>query len=129
MTGKAYSPPRQKSLPAKFQPGFLATMDQRSAVVKQLRANYATIIEDLGGADEIAHIKSAMVERFVFLESLLQTIETDLASGAIDRDAALGKWTQAVNSLIGLARALGLDRKARDGNWSFDLNDEAASDD
>ena len=40
-----------------------------------------------------------------------------MAQGQIDKSEALGKWIQAVNSLSGLAKVLGVERKARSMPW------------
>ncbi len=101
------------TLPAKFKAGFLAELDKRTELAKALRANYESIVTDIGGPEDVGHVKSAMVERFVWLEAVLQTLENEMASGASDKAGVLGKWIQATNSLTGLARLLGIERKAR----------------
>lgn len=98
------------TLPAKFKVGFLSTLDRRTDLAKSLRSNRNAIVEDAGGPDEIGHVKNALVERFVWLEAILQSIEQEMAGGQIDK---LGTWIQAVNSLSGLAKTLGIERKQR----------------
>jgi hypothetical protein len=102
------------TLPPKFKPGFLTTLDARTNIAKALRANRDEIVSDIGGLAEIGHIKLSLVERFVWLETVLQMMEDEMASGSIDR---LGTWIQAVNSLSGLAKVLGVDRKGADRPW------------
>ena len=69
---------------------------------------------DLGGEDALTHVKAALVERFVFLEAVLQKLEADIATAANGNPAdLLGKWIQGVNSLQGLAQRIGLARTAR----------------
>jgi hypothetical protein len=97
-------------LPAKFKVGFLSTLDRRTDLAKALRTNRDQIVSDLGGLDEIGHVKNALIERFVWLEAILQSLEQEMASGQIDK---LGVWIQAVNSLSGLAKTLGIERKER----------------
>ena len=104
-------------LPAKYKPGFLADLDGRGGLSKALRANYAEIVADIGGTTEVGHVKAALIERFCWLEAILQTLEHDLATGAIDKAEALGRWIQAVNSLTGLAKVLGIERKASSRPW------------
>src|SRR5262245_39612437 len=110
-------PPKMHSLPVKFKAGFLAALDGRTDLAKALRANYEQIVADVGGREEVGHVKSALVERFVWLEAILQTLEQEMAKGQIDKGEALGRWIQAVNSLSGLARVLGIERKARQMPW------------
>jgi hypothetical protein len=98
------------TLPKKFQPGFLTTLDARTNIAKALRANRDEIVTDLGGLAEIGHIKLSLVERLCWLETVLQMLEDQMAGGAIDK---LGVWIQAVNSLSGLAKVLGVERQQK----------------
>src|SRR4051794_27760251 len=79
-------------LPVRFRAGFLAELDGRTDLAKALRANYEAIVEDVGGRDDVGHVKAALVERFVWLEAILQTIEHEMAQGKIDKGEALGRW-------------------------------------
>jgi hypothetical protein len=108
---------KPQSLPAKFKTGFLSALDGRTDLARALRANYQELVADLGGPDELGRVKRALVERFVWLEAILQTIEHELVSGEIDRSEALGRWVQAVNSLSGLAKVLGVERKLTSAPW------------
>ncbi len=123
MTGRPYKPPAPKTPPKtaddveSLTPGFLSTMDGRTALVRNLRRNYETLLNDIGGAGEVSHIKASLAERFVFLESMLATLEQEIASGTLELDQAMGRWTQAVNSLVGLAKVLGPTRRANDAPW------------
>ena len=116
-TDRPYVNSKAQGVPATFKAGFLATLDERTALAKSLRASYERIVADVGGRDEVGHVKNALVERFVWLEAILQTIESEMASGKIDKGEALGRWIQAVNSLAGLAKVLGVDRKSRSMPW------------
>jgi hypothetical protein len=117
-TDRPYVNSKAQGVPAKFKAGFLATLDERTALAKSLRANYERIVADVGGRDEVGHVKNALVERFVWLEAILSTIESEMAAGKIDKGEALGRWIQAVNSLAGLAKVLGVERKARSMPWA-----------
>lgn len=110
---------KTKQLPEKFQAGFLNALDGRTELARALRDNYKAIVEDIGGVAEVGHVKSALVERFVWLEATLQTIEQDMATGAIDRSEAVSRWIQAVNALTGLAKVLGVDRRS-DKPWMLE---------
>ena len=68
-------------LPAKFKAGFLSTLDKRTDLAKALKSNRDAIVADIGGPDEVGHIKLALVERFVWLEAMLQSLEQAMASG------------------------------------------------
>jgi len=101
-----------KHLPKKYVPGFLTEMDRRSLVFKQLKSAYNEVLSDCGGKDNLSHAKRALIERFCFLEMTLQTYETLIASGEAAEDV-MGKYTQAVNALQGLAKTIGLNRVPR----------------
>lgn len=105
---------KQRDVPARFEPGFIARMDGRTRYATFLRDRYDAIVTDLGGADAVGHIKAALVERFVWLEAILQTIEVGIANEEVDPDEVVGRWIQAVNALSGLATKLGIERVARD---------------
>lgn len=106
------------ALPAVFTKGFLADLDGRTDLAKALRANADQIVTDVGGREEVSRVKGALIERFVWLEAILQTLEHEMAQGKIEKSDALGKWIQAVNSLSGLAKVLGVERKSRSMPWN-----------
>lgn len=110
---------KPQSLPAKFKTGFLAALDKRTDLAKALRANFDEIVADVGGIEDVGHVKASLIERFCWLEAILQTLEHQMATGQIERSEALGKWIQAVNSLSGLAKVLGVERRDRlKGQWA-----------
>jgi hypothetical protein len=113
-TGRKNAKHKVQGVPVKFKAGFLTTMDGRTDLARALRTNYDTIVEDIGGQEDVGHVKKSLVERFVWLEAILQTIEHEIAQGNIGK---LGVWIQAVNSLSGLAKTLGIERKARAIPW------------
>ncbi|MEX0784675.1 MAG: hypothetical protein WD557_18725, partial [Dehalococcoidia bacterium] len=117
-TGRQNRSTKPQDLPAKWEPGFLSSLDGRTELARALRANRQAIVEDIGGDVELSHVKNALVERFVWLEGILQTIEHEMASGVIEKDVALGRWIQGLNALSGLAKALGTERKAVTRPWA-----------
>lgn len=112
-TDREYKSSKVQAVPEKFQRGFLAALDGRTDLAKALRQNFETIVKDCGGADELSHVKSSLIERFVWLEAILQSIEHEMAAGTIDKTEAIRRWIQAVNSLSGLAKVLGVERRNR----------------
>lgn len=112
---------KAKNVPKKFKPGFLGDLDRRTEFARAMRANYEAIKSDLGSED-LAHIKDVLVQRFVWLQAILESIETDMVKGTIDRREALSRWIQAINSLTGLAKVLGVERRSSSQPWvSADL--------
>ncbi len=101
---------KPRAVPGKFRPGFLDAMDKRTELYKLLRSRLDAITEDLGGVGEISLIKATIIEKFCWIQAHLETIEAELALGEVEREAVMGKWIQGVNSLVGLAKMLGLER-------------------
>jgi len=99
--------------PGKFTPGFLDTMDRRTEVYQIMRERLDTILADLGGATEQSHIKTTLAEKFIWMQAHLETMEAEMCTGKVDRDATMGKWIQGVNALVGLAKTLGLERQTK----------------
>jgi hypothetical protein len=106
-------PNKLKQLPEKYKAGFLREMDLRTELATRLRANYEEIIDDLGGGNAQTHVKLAMIERFVFLESVVQSLEAQIANNPKEADGLMGRWVQSVNALTGLAKVVGLERRLR----------------
>ena len=102
-----------KQPPAKFKAGFLSELDGRTDLARALRANYQEIVDDVGGSAEVGHVKGALIERFCWLEAILQDIEQGMACGELSKTDAIGRWIQAVNSMSGLAKVLGIERKQK----------------
>lgn len=99
------------TLPAEFRPRFLDTLDGRTQTAKVLRQRLAEIQDDLGGEGALSYAKRSLARRAVWLEAWLETQEANAAEGG---EINIGQQVQAVNSLIGLLKTLGLERKARD---------------
>jgi hypothetical protein len=109
--------PKNPGLPSRYKAGFLNRLDRRTEVAKALQTNFDAIADDLGGRGELSHVKSSLVERFVFLEATLNRLENEMAMNPKDMGDAVGKWIQAVNALTGLAKVLGIDRKFSNAPW------------
>jgi hypothetical protein len=98
------------TIPDKYEPGFVERLDRRTNIAKAILGRIEGIESDLGGANDLSHARRSLVRRVVWLEAIIEHSEQRLAAGVgID----LGGHTQAINSLLGLYRLLGLDRRAR----------------
>jgi len=95
-------------LPDKFSPGFIQTLDKRTDLYGRLNYSYEQIVDDCGGADGLPRTKLALVERFCFMEEFLRRIELRIAEDPVKHIDLIGKWTQGVNAMNGLAKVLGL---------------------
>jgi hypothetical protein len=110
--------PKNSTIPAKFQVNFITALDQRTDIAKALRRSYEYIIADLGGAEQVGHVKNALIQRFCWLEKILEDLETGMATGALSKSDVIAKWIQAVNSLSGLAKVLGIERSKAKSAWN-----------
>lgn len=104
---------KNKQLPDKYERGFMRKLDGRTEVCQRLVAAYETIVEEAGGEGSLAHTKLALIERFVFLEATVQTWELELAQNPTASPELLSRWIQAVNSLQGLAKIIGIERQTK----------------
>lgn len=98
------------TIPDKYSPDFADRLDRRTSIAKAIRGRIGAIETDMGGADLLSHARRSLVRRVVWLEAIVEHSEQKLAAGeGID----LGAHVQAVNSMIGLYRLLGLERRQR----------------
>ena len=99
------------AIPAQYEPDFIAGLDGRTAVAKELRSRLAALENDLGGHDELSYQRRSLCRRAIALEAWVESLEARAARG---EPAEIGTYTAAVNSLIALYRNIGLDRRARE---------------
>ena len=98
------------TIPDKYSPDFAERLDGRTSIAKAILGRIEAIETDLGGADALSHARRSLIRRVVWLEAIVEHSEQRLAGGeGID----LGGHTQAINTLIGLYRLLGLERRQR----------------
>ena len=108
------APRRFKKVPKKYQANFLAKMDKRTEVYQVLNNSFQEIMSDLGGKDNLSHVQVSLCERFCFLEFVLMSIEKQITECKRKQAQALiGRWVQGINSLSGLAKIIGLERRAK----------------
>ena len=99
---------KELAIPETYTPRFLADLDGRYAIAKEIRQRYATLTEDTGADSQQ---KEMLCQRAVFIGVQLETMECLVVeSGKFDP----GIYTQMTNSLLGLLKALGLERKIKD---------------
>lgn len=103
--------PKSPTPPEKFSAGWLATLDNRTAIARDMQERYREVCADLGGADRLSYMQRSLVERGLWLEYWLARQERELAEG---KDFDVGKWVQAANGLQGIYSRLGLERQARE---------------
>lgn len=98
------------AIPAKYRPDFIERVDRRTVLGRAVYNRYHSVIADLGGDEALSTIKRSHVRRLVTLECMIEGIECHALAG---EPVDVGCWVQMVNSWLGVARVLGLERKAR----------------
>ena len=101
--------PKIRALPERYRPGFLQKIDARTALAVGLNTSFQRIVDDMGGLAALSHLQLALVERAVFLEFRLRQFEAAMLAGTADPEDT-GRWVQATNAYMGVARTLGLKR-------------------
>lgn len=104
---------KKKRITATYQPGFLARLDARLEVAQVLHSAYIEVTDDLGGAENLSHVKLTLAERYIFLEYQLRRWESLILANPTKSGKLVSRWVQALNSLIGLSKTLGLEKRTR----------------
>lgn len=97
-------------IPDKYAPDFIDRLDRRTILGRAVSDRFEAIATDCGGRDSLSHVKLGIVKRLVWMECLIEGIELQVAGG---EPVDVGVYTQLVNSLLGLSRMLGLERKPK----------------
>lgn len=96
---------------AKFEPGWLGSVDRRTSMYMALRARLSELHTDLGGAENLSVQRHMICERVVFIEMQVRDMETRALNG--DREVDFGRYGFLSNVLTGLLKTLGLDRQTK----------------
>jgi hypothetical protein len=107
---------KSRTLPPKYTTGFLQNVDTRTTLFKRLETTYNELCQDCGGWSRMPLTHRALAERFAYLLEFTRKIELKLVDDPTAESDLLGKWIQSVNSMMGLSRMLGQDKKA-DQDW------------
>ena len=102
---------KSSEIPDRYSADWLDKLDGRTAIARVIRDRLVDLQTDLGGVESLSYQQRSLAKRAIWMEAVIEQQELALARGdEVDQ----GKLTQAVNSLIGLFRHLGLERKAQD---------------
>ena len=105
MPRKRQPKPEVNQVPVTFEPKFWLKVDQRSVAAREIRRRFNKLKRD---AKVNSAQKELLAERAVFLAVLLESQEVDAAkTGKIEQ----GRYVQGVNALIGILKALGLEKQ------------------
>jgi len=100
-------PNKRTTLPTRFKPHFLDEADGRITAVKELRRRIELLKVDTATD---SYQKEILCERVAFLTAQLETQERKAIE---EEEFNAGTYCQAVNTLVGLLRSLGLERQAK----------------
>ncbi|WP_026148105.1 hypothetical protein [Thioalkalivibrio sp. HL-Eb18] len=102
---------RQAETPSRYSSGWIDKLDGRTRLAQAARERLDALQADLGGADALSYQRQSICKRVVWLEVQIEQREAALARGEEIDEA---RHANNINTLTGLLKAIGLDRKARD---------------
>lgn len=102
---------KQAEIPARYSHDWLERLDGRTRLAQAVNERYSALTLDLGGVDRLSYQRRSLCKRIVYMECIIEQQEAALSRG---EEVDQGRLTQAVNTLIGLLKTVGLDRQARD---------------
>ena len=108
-----------KQIPTEYTPDWLEKMDGRTRMAQVINARYHSLTNDLGGVDHLSYQQRSLARRALWFEAMLEQWEAALAKG---EDVDPGKLTNTTNTLIGLYKALGLQRQSREVSLADVIN-------
>jgi len=106
---------KKLELPCHFpKSGFISSLDKRTEVYCEIATLYNSIVEDLGGSEQLSAIQLVLVERFCFIAFTMRKIENQLAKYPKSKKAGrlFKRLVYSTNALLGLSRTLGI-KKAK----------------
>jgi hypothetical protein len=98
------------ALPVDYRGDALACQDEQTPLGRALTERMHRLTSDLGGVENVSDILCSEVRDFIVLDLLVDAIRTRMTAGEPIDAAAL---CQIINTKLGLARMLGLARKAK----------------
>ena len=98
------------TLPDSYSADWLQRLDKRTKIARAVLSRIGELESDAGGADTLSSVRRSLIRHAAWLDALVDSHELRLASGErIDS----GAYTQSLNSLIGLYRLIGLERRQK----------------
>jgi hypothetical protein len=100
-----------QSPPDRYSQDWVSKLDNRTRLASVVNERLQALSADLGDWESLSYQRRSLIKRVVWLEIVIEQQEAALSR---NEETDQGKLTQAVNSLIGLLKTLGLDRVSRD---------------
>lgn len=98
------------TLPDNYEARWLDKLDKRTKVARAVLSRIADLESDAGGAENLSTARRSLIRHAAWLDAIVDSYELQLASG---QPLDVGAHTQALNSLLGLYRLLGLERRQK----------------
>lgn len=98
------------TLPDNYSADWLQRLDKRTKIARAVLGRIADLESDAGGAPALSAARRSLIRHAAWLDAIIDSHELRLAAG---EQLDVGAYTQALNSLLGLFRLIGLERKAR----------------
>jgi hypothetical protein len=98
------------TLPDNYAANWLDKLDKRTRVARAVLQRIADLESDAGGPDSLTTARRSLIRHAAWLDAIVDSHELRLAGG---EQLDVGAYTQALNSLLGLFRLLGLERRQR----------------
>lgn len=111
------------TLPDGYSAGWLDKLDKRTKVAKAVLARITELETDAGGAETLSAARRSLIRHAAWLDAIVESYEMKLAAG---EQIDVGGHTQALNSLLGLFRLLGLERRQKPVRNLRDLMDRGS---
>jgi hypothetical protein len=108
-----------KAIPTDYSPDWLEKLDGRTRMAQVINSRYHQLTTDLGGVDALSYQQRSLCKRALWFEAMLEQWEAALSRG---EEVDPGKLTNTTNTLIGLYKALGLNRQSREVSLSDLIN-------
>ena len=102
-----------KDIPSVHVKDWLAKMDGRRGVVKQMKARWRELATNLGGMEHLSYQERSLSLRLIHVEAWIAAQEARVVRGEPINENA---WFQALNAYSGLLAKLGLQRRAKPTN-------------
>lgn len=102
---------KSQNIPNRFSENFLEKLDYRTSLAQTIRGRLAELANDLGGMDTLSYQERSLCKRIIWLEATIEIQEAALSRG---EDIEHGKLSQSVNTLIGLLKTIGLERRSKE---------------
>ena len=99
------------TLPTRFGQDFVASLDGRFRLSREVCSRLQALTTDLGGESALSHQQRSMCKRAIWLELMVEHEEARIGEGG-GVDGAL--HAQLVGSLVSIYRLLGIRRVARE---------------